>query len=731
MKQKITHRFDAKHARNLGQQSVSNSIAAVFELVKNGYDADANSVEVIFSGTTDPVTKKIKFWKIRIRDDGVGMTYEDICDKWMVIGTDIKERETLSPLYQRRVVGSKGMGRFATQRLGSMVTVISEPFMYKNRKSKYPDDQIILRQDWTKYKPGLIFEEIEDELETVERPYKDSRGVEIQIEDLNDVWDEKDLERLKERLGLLVLPKQILKNNEHPFVATIVVEGLDIKTIPIESTLFKNAPFSINAKLRGGKIIYSIYERGVKIEKRPFDEPIPVEGLSCGDVDFIMYEYPQDKRDDPTKVWARYYNKFITADKFDRILDQYSGIKIYNDNVRVMPYGEPGNDWLNLNARRIKKFGASKITNRTVIGFVLLTRDKNSDIQETTTREALIENDAFRDLKLFIDKSISQFEYFREEKKKEEKEEETIVNPVNIARLEIKELQDEISYLDLKKEDHEKIHNKLTKVRKNLDLLEEKYEDEIEESSRTEEVYRNLASVGLTTISFNHEIAAPLLSMDGFADNLLEDMYDKSLSEEERKDMLLANKRNISTMLHWANYMRGFTSLISASKGKLKKAHFSVEETVKNLLQAYAMVMEEQEVKIRQAYPGGTPNLFMNKADFESILTNLLTNSVKSLKQVNHEREIRIESWQTLSHFKLKFTDNGTGVRKEDFQRIFEPFYTTYKDPHKGIQGTGLGLTIISEILENYDGILTLDWSEWNKGATFLVTIPLENVTRK
>ena len=100
----------------LGEQSVSNSVAALFELVKNCYDADATSATVIFHGQRKE-KGQLALSSIEIKDNGVGMTFEDIKDKWMVVGTYAKEREIKSSKFGRRVAGEKGIGRFATQRL--------------------------------------------------------------------------------------------------------------------------------------------------------------------------------------------------------------------------------------------------------------------------------------------------------------------------------------------------------------------------------------------------------------------------------------------------------------------------------------------------------------------------------------------------------------------------------------------------------------------------------------
>ena len=116
-------RFDISTFRLIGRDLITDRVTALFELVKNCYDANAQNVNVIFenvgAGKTDSV--------IRIEDDGYGMSFEDIRDKWMVIGTSSKRSHPYSPEpYNRKCVGEKGIGRFAVDKLGDKVSIVTK-----------------------------------------------------------------------------------------------------------------------------------------------------------------------------------------------------------------------------------------------------------------------------------------------------------------------------------------------------------------------------------------------------------------------------------------------------------------------------------------------------------------------------------------------------------------------------------------------------------------------------
>lgn len=129
-------RFDISTFRLIGRELITDRITALFELVKNSYDANAKRVNVIFKNITpisimdrngNIIAAPNPDCRIIIQDNGYGMSFEDIRDKWMVIGTASKRKKPYSPEpYNRRCVGEKGIGRFAVDKLGDKVNIITK-----------------------------------------------------------------------------------------------------------------------------------------------------------------------------------------------------------------------------------------------------------------------------------------------------------------------------------------------------------------------------------------------------------------------------------------------------------------------------------------------------------------------------------------------------------------------------------------------------------------------------
>ena len=126
--EKLKWRFDISTFRLIGRELITDRITALFELLKNSYDANSTRVDIIFENVTyKDNDENLIGSKITIRDNGYGMSFSDIRDKWMVIGTANKRKNPISPdPFNRRCVGEKGIGRFAVDKLGNKVEITTK-----------------------------------------------------------------------------------------------------------------------------------------------------------------------------------------------------------------------------------------------------------------------------------------------------------------------------------------------------------------------------------------------------------------------------------------------------------------------------------------------------------------------------------------------------------------------------------------------------------------------------
>ena len=141
-------RFDVSTFRLIGRDLITDRITALFELVKNCYDANAQNVIVSFENVAAGESGAI----ITIEDDGFGMSFEDIRDKWMVIGTSSKRKEPFSPEpFNRKCVGEKGIGRFAVDKLGDYdvsVDRIRKHFPFRDITSSWHLSSLLVKKQF-------------------------------------------------------------------------------------------------------------------------------------------------------------------------------------------------------------------------------------------------------------------------------------------------------------------------------------------------------------------------------------------------------------------------------------------------------------------------------------------------------------------------------------------------------------------------------------------------------
>ena len=186
-------RFDVSTFRLIGRDLITDRVTALFELIKNCYDANATEVTVTFEnvGTINNTSK------IFIQDNGVGMSFKDIRDKWMVIGTSSKRRNPLSPApFYRKCVGEKGIGRFAVDKLGDQVNITTKQIGSESWLSVYIDWREYFNQLQDSKSDIRLFTDIENTYNFFPAEDKFKAGTTLTITQSRDIWTKKDIIRI-------------------------------------------------------------------------------------------------------------------------------------------------------------------------------------------------------------------------------------------------------------------------------------------------------------------------------------------------------------------------------------------------------------------------------------------------------------------------------------------------------------------------------------------------------
>ena len=696
-----------------GSQSISSDSSAIFELVKNARDADATKAEIIFENTDK------EGGRIIIRDNGHGMTREEIDGSWLVAGTNFKLVNTKSKK-GRRMWGEMGIGRFSCERLAKQTTMISLPDG-KNEK-------IVMRFDWEKYKdPEITFDDVVHEGYIEKKNVPKEHGLELVLEGVKSKWSAAKIRSLRRELGSYILPPELKGPDD--FEILISADGSDLKNEPVESSIIKIAPLRMRAEYNGKKMTVKILDVENETKKWHEREPVQDEEKTCGPFKFGLFFYPLDKSGE-TK-WTKYYQDRLKDMEIRDFLGSHSGIYLYRDHVWIKPYGG-SRDWLGLEGRRVQR--RSKIGRTQVFGIVSISQDGNPGIKPTAHREVLQGTKEFEDLKSLIMGAVKDLENYRQESRvgsksgKQGDTEEMAGN--NISQI-VKLCRTKES---LRQGDVQKIAQYAAATKKYIERFKKEVEERSTESEEVRSHELNVMSVGLITSYVSHEVAAPLENTASILSDVRKTMdatdFSKALPTDAVKQVfgwLERLERNSEKLRHFISFVNELSTHIADSRtGNRGTSQIRMRDLWNTVLGGFNVVSEMSKITTEYVEHQKDLRIRFSRIDMESILSHLMANSIEALKKnKSGQGVIRFDTSYLKDGLQIKFSDSGKGIKFDDEEEIFEPFITTNKTGDDIVHGHGLGLSIAREILRRHDGTISAKSPGYlDRGSTFTIRIP-------
>lgn len=211
----------------------------------------------------------------------------------------------------------------------------------------------------------------------------------------------------------------------------------------------------------------------------------------------------------------------------------------------------------------------------------------------------------------------------------------------------------------------------------------------------------------------SHEFRTPLTLILG----PLEKLINSGEGGKPFKDQLGIVNRNAQRLLRLVNQLLDFRKA-EAGKLKLKVTEGDIVKFLKEVKLSFDGIAEQKNIKFIFRTSSNAINLFFDRDQFEKIFFNLLSNAF------NHTAdggEIIIEASETKEAVFIKVEDNGSGIKQENFKKIFRRFYSEDDPSH---QGTGIGLALTKSLVELHKGKITVESNE-NEFSRFTVEIPL------
>lgn len=743
----------ARTAKLIGLENFANAEGAVIELVKNAYDADSKVCYVVFDIQATP-----KDSAIYIIDKGFGMTDEVIENQWMTIGTDDKLIHAQSSRTGRVKSGAKGIGRFALNRLGTETEMLT-----------FPDDReegFRWVLDWRAFdQPGKKLSEIDATLESINNDEfvnrckafqldkinnlfeditsKRFKGTLIRITNLNDEWPEESTSSLFGTLEMLI-PEHISSDfklflyslNDIDSYGSVPSSGYDdydykvsahysgglINTLQI--TIERN---ELNLSLLETRYVEVFKQSAMKnfpyrledFKKGLFTKTISLEEIwdkshlnDIGDFDFTFYFLKNTVNDDADSLSARRYpyNGFDSATR-KRWLKKFGGVKIYRDNFRVRPYGEPGNDWLRLGERQSQspggagqKMGGYRIRPNQIAGAVYISRLNNVFFNDKSSREGMQENEEFNLLKSILIRVIAEFENDRN----------TIM--YSLSQLDKEKNPSEAKARDLSRSinrEREKKNESGTHSEKTTEeILAEGYsnlENLLKEKDDELMILRGLASTGIVVTSFTHELKSlsnRLIPRTASLEQLLNAyIHPESLLGIDKYDNPYYHieliKQEDQKLQQWLQY-----SLNTIRRDKRERRLVSFREYFLSFEQLWKESLQRKSITLSISEISEELSVRAFEMDLDSIFNNFVANSVYSLLRTDVKpKEITVSVYRDHDFVSIDFVDNGKGLDREYQDNpniIFNALETSTKDKYGNKIGTGMGLYIAKSVVDSY-----------------------------
>lgn len=685
-------RFSTEILVRLGEELNPNADQGILELVKNAYDADARRCTVALKDT------EAIGGTITVEDDGVGMDATAIREAWLVLGRSGKSTSQPTPK-GRRPAGSKGLGRLAALRLGETAELLTW-------RREEPEIAYSLSIDWGQFDRAKVVEDVQLRILRVPRPtsIKTKSGTRIVLSKLRHKLGRVEAKRLARALILLADPFGEDTQGFRPSLITADKELKDLAAL-VTQKYFDAADFHLHAILDAeGHIEAEFSSKGVRgrITGTHAELSPRKARYLCPPATVDLWTFLKGPGLGDGKLGLR---KGIES-----WLTEFGGIHIYENALRVTPYGDPGSDWLDINKKRVASPEHRPSTNNS-IGRILIDHGGGKLVQKTD-RSGYIENEAFFELKEFALVALEWMFKRRVElaDKSRVSEKKAAARGVTRARKQLDAALENVP------------QRQRVVAEQAVGEYERQREREMDALRKDLQLYRTLATAGIMSAVFYHEARAGSHKIIDMSIATIERRTRKALGETFEKliGRDVENIKNASSSLSAV----GDVTLGLLAHEKRVRARSRVHAVIDGMIERFKPYLTNKSIVIEHSRAPGSPQVRTTEAALESIIANLLSNAVTAFEASKiSNRRISISTTTNDGSLVLRVADNGPGVSGISLKDIWLPGQTTKQG------GTGLGLTIIRDITNDMGGRVTARSPGTLGGAEFIIELPLYGET--
>jgi signal transduction histidine kinase len=727
-----TFTVDTHIFRELGELLVGRDSTALVELIKNAYDADAQDVVVYGQALSDSEQGYIKI----IDRQGNGMFPDEFMNGFLRIASRLKVKgKRLSRRYQRHYTGAKGIGRLAAHKLAREMEVDTVPWVERPRGERLA---LKARIDWDQVEKCETLEELGETksilFETFKVPARTPSGTEITLKRLRGTWSPAERKRFID---------EVQTSQPAPFlvgsIAGLLAEKLlfEVATVKGKSSA-RDPGFQVHLEgdFEPGEDYWDVIAQAanwvIEIEAKPV----------TGYVEYGIGPTRRNLQDAPEAETARFelnHETPLEGPFFQaRILVRGSrkgssdvkewarrstGVRVFVEGFRVPPYGEKGNDWLELDAdynqrtrpiRRLQELGFNAhpqaglhlLPGTSYFGAVIMTQEGAAGLRPLVNREGFVPDALYRRLvdmvRIGIDLTTRHRAALshRGGELRKKRAAAAGVSPITPGRT----LADSLTKVTALYQEARAsaFAGNLDRAVKLVQQLEQPLQAVVEshgEASEGSAMLRVLASLGNQMADFVHEINN-LLEMAQSIEHQLDELRTVIDIPSHLRLMIGALSRAAAEMRLALERQAAYLVDITTPDARRRRSRQRLRDVLDSAYRLKEREAERRKIRLFNKIPDHLTSPPMFKAEMMAVYTNLLTNAVKA---AGTSGRIRATGKEVDGTIVLKLENTGAIVDVAEGERWFQPFRSTTVDVDPSLgRGMGLGLTITRSMLEEY-----------------------------
>lgn len=744
------HKFsvDTHIFRELGELLVGRDSTALLELIKNAYDADATRI-VVTATNLDSADRG----RVVIGDNGCGMDADRFVNGFLRIASRFKEEGTRrSGRYARRYTGSKGIGRLAAHKLARYMEVDS----VHGVPGRQATGSIHATIDWERIEQQPTLDALTNEIQLTpsKLPRPKPPGTVITLSRLRRPWTDRERVRFVAECRSFQVPDAL----RNPLPTGILARDLlfGVPSLRDAANADPGCEIALAGDFAEGDDYWDrlleatnwVLEVDCKTDKRVVRygvAPTKQTARQHPQARIRTFEHPHPHPDEGPFFQARILAR-VDQIRDNTLLDwsrRASGVRVYMEGFRVLPYGDPGDDWLQLNAKYARRSWATDEVfadlaeseeagdwqllvqpNRSYTGAVFLTQEDAPSLRMLVNREGFVAEQAYETMVKILERGIdllvrtraaASLEARRRERDEREQRRQPptppLVPPVTpppdpAAGEPSRTLADATAAaMETVREARRLVAAAADPavITQRLELAQAAVAQVVTAADRARDsaaMLRVLASLGTQMAGFVHEIRGLLGTATAVHDAVDRLRADRALSRDVRARLGEVHQ-SLGDLRRQIERQAAYLVDLTATDARRRRTRLKLAEQFAAAARLVSPAADRRDITVQNEIPAGLKSPPMFPAELMTVFSNLLTNAVKAAGEggtIRAAGEPRPNGGTT-----VRVENTGAAVDLADAERWFLPFESTAAEMDSNVgYGMGLGLTITRDLLEQY-----------------------------